>query len=92
MDQDIERKNLMLSIAAEFFWDWNLKTDLFYLNPIFRELTGYSPEEAVFDSAFLKMIIHPDDHDNFFQAIHNPLHLNNNHSVNEYRIIIRAWL
>ncbi len=87
MDQDIERKNLMLSIAAEFFWDWNLKTDLFYLNPIFRELTGYSPEEAVFDSAFLKMIIHPDDHDNFFQAIHNPLHLNNNHSVNEYRII-----
>jgi len=57
---DNERYKLILDIAAEGFWDWNLKTSQAYLSPRYCELIGYSP--VVFDSGFLKQIIHPDDH------------------------------
>lgn len=66
MSQDRERLNLVLSVAREGFWDWNLKTDQLYLSPRYCEVTGYSPIDTLFDTAFMKLIIHPDDHQLFF--------------------------
>jgi two-component system, cell cycle sensor histidine kinase and response regulator CckA len=66
MNTDTERLKLILSTANEGYWDWNLAADRVYLSPRFLEFTGYSSDAAEFDTAFLKMIIHPDDHHKFF--------------------------
>ena len=66
MNTDTERLKLILSTANEGYWDWNLPADRVYLSPRFLEFTGYSSDAAEFDTAFMKMIIHPDDHHKFF--------------------------
>ncbi len=66
MNTDTERLKLILSTANEGYWDWNLPADRVYLSPRFLEFTGYSSDTAEFDTAFMKMIIHPDDHHKFF--------------------------
>jgi PAS domain S-box-containing protein len=66
MNTDMERLKLILSTANEGYWDWNLAADRVYLSPRFLEFTGYSSDAAEFDTAFMKMIIHPDDHHKFF--------------------------
>ncbi len=68
MNTDTERLKLILSTANEGFWDWNLITGWIYLSPWFYEVTGYSPGASEFDTAFIRMIIHPDDHQKFFFA------------------------
>jgi len=87
MSQDRERLNLVLSVAREGFWDWNLKTDQLYLSPRYCEVTGYSPIDTLFDTAFMKLIIHPDDHQLFFHAL-EALHQGREESLTiEYRMI-----
>ena len=66
MNTDTERLKLILSTANEGYWDWNLPADRVYLSPRFLEFTGYSSDAAEFDTAFMKMSIHPDDHHKFF--------------------------
>jgi len=68
MNTDTERLKLILSTANEGYWDWNLAADRVYLSPRFCEFTGFSSDAAEFDTAFMKMIIHPDDHHKFFFA------------------------
>ncbi len=66
---DCERYQLVLDIANEGFWDWDLKTDRAYLSPRYCELIGYSPDDTIFDSTLLGKIIHPDDRQQVFQVI-----------------------
>ncbi len=68
MNTDTERLKLILSTSNEGYWDWNFATDRVYLSPWFCEFTGYSSDTTEFDTAFMKMIIHPDDHHKFFLA------------------------
>ena len=68
MNTDTERLKLILSTSNEGYWEWNLATDRVYLSPRFCEFTGYSSDTTEFDTAFMKMIIHPDDHHKFFLA------------------------
>jgi two-component system cell cycle sensor histidine kinase/response regulator CckA len=82
---DCERCKLILDIAAEGFWDWNLKANQAYLSPRYCELIGYSPD--VFDREFLKQVIHPDDHMHFFSVIDEHLQGKRAISVTEYRMI-----
>src|SRR6185369_437492 len=82
---DCERCKLILDIATEGFWDWNLKANQAYLSPRYCELIGYSSD--VFDRAFLKQIIHPDDHMHFFSVIDEHLQGRREVSITEFRMI-----
>ena len=53
----------------EGFWEWDLVSDRLYLNGFCRELTGYTTDDIVFDTSFLKSIIFPDDQREFFEAV-----------------------
>jgi two-component system, cell cycle sensor histidine kinase and response regulator CckA len=84
-----DRNELILDVATEGFWDWNLKTDRAYLSPRYCELVGYSPDDTVFDSLFFRSIIHPDDRDQVFQIIGEHLQGKRANSVIEYRMVSR---
>ena len=82
-----DRLELILDVATEGFWDWDLTADLAYLSPRYCELTGYSPEDTVFDSAFYKKLIHPDDQAHVFNIIGEHLQGKRGSSIIEYRMI-----
>jgi len=50
---DAERCKLILSVATEGFWDWDLKTDQAYLSPRFCELIGYPYDTVLTRAIFL---------------------------------------
>jgi PAS domain S-box-containing protein len=82
-----DRNELILNIATEGFWDWDLKTDRAYLSPRYCELIGYSPDDTIFDSHFFRAIIHPDDRDHVFEIIGEYLQGKRDISIIEYRMI-----
>jgi PAS domain S-box-containing protein len=84
MSQD--RLEKILEVTSEGYWDWDLKTDRAYLSPHYCELIGYSPEETIFDSLFLKSIIHPDDLAKVFTTIEEHLQGKIDISLIEYRM------
>ncbi|GFO68097.1 hypothetical protein GMLC_16760 [Geomonas limicola] len=85
MDEDVV--NLLLQVAVEGFWDWNLETDLAYLSPRFCELTGYQSDETVFNSAFFASIIHPEDRESVLTKLRENLKSSQDESTLEYRMI-----
>jgi hypothetical protein len=84
-----DRLDLILTAATEGFWDWDLRTDRAYLSPRYCELVGYDPDDTIFDSHFLKRIIHPDDHGHVFKIIDEHLQGIRTHSIIEYRMIAK---
>lgn len=86
-DTEIEREKLMLNIAVDGFWDWDLKTDQFYLSPTFCERIGYSTATTLFDSHFIKRIIHPDDHQKIISFIKEVVHEKKEIAVVSFRIL-----
>ena len=84
-----ERYKLILDVATEGFWDWDLKTDQAYLSPRYCQLVGCSPEDTRFDRHFFRSIIHPDDRDRVFDIIGEHLQGKRDISVIEYRMISR---
>jgi two-component system, cell cycle sensor histidine kinase and response regulator CckA len=86
---DIDRYKLILDFATEGFWDWDLKADRAYLSPRYCEMIGYSPGDTVFDTAFLKKIIYPDDQQRVFQVIEEYFQGKRNTSVVEHRMITK---
>jgi len=87
MDED--RAKLLLDVAVEGFWDWDLKADLAYLSPRYCELTGYDPEDTVFDSSFFASIIHPQDRERVFKTIEANLQSGTDESILQYRMICK---
>ena len=57
---DEEQCKLILSVATEGFWDWDLVTDQAFLSPRYCELIGYPPG-SVLDLASFLGTIHPED-------------------------------
>lgn len=86
---DTELSDLILSVATEGFWDWDLKADTAYLSPRYCELIGYTAEETVFDRAFFISIIHPDDRERVFAIMQEHLQGMRDISLIEYRMIAR---
>jgi len=86
---DLDRYKLILNFASEGFWDWDLKADRAYLSPRYCEMIGYSPDDTVFDTAFLKKIIYPDDQQDVFQVIEEYLQGKRNTSVVEHRMVTK---
>ncbi|HWR02041.1 MAG TPA: PAS domain S-box protein [Chlorobaculum sp.] len=62
---------------------WELVSERFSLRDYCCELTGRTPDDTEFDAAFLKSVIHPDDHLLFFNTVR---HLSRD--VNESSTII----
>jgi PAS domain S-box-containing protein len=86
-DTESQREKLILDIAAEGFFDWDIIADRAYLNPQYWKLIGYSPDTTVFDTNFLKMIIHPDDHQKVFSPINELLDSQKENVTLTYRVI-----
>lgn len=61
LKQSEERLQLAISGANDGIWDWNMKTDVLYLSPRWKQMLGYDEDELphVFDS--FEQLLHPDD-------------------------------
>ena len=86
-NRERQREQLILDIATEGFWEWEPKSEHLYLSPQYCELVGYPTDTTLFDSNFLKMIIHPDDHHHFFSAIKKLFHEKSEIITIAYRVI-----
>jgi PAS domain S-box-containing protein len=86
-DTESQREKLILDIAAEGFVDWDLNADRAYLSPQYWKLIGYAPDTTVFDTKFLKMIIHPDDHQKVFSPINELFDSQKENVTLTYRVI-----
>ena len=71
MRYDEVSQRTLLRVADEGFWEWNLVTDQFWLNPSLSRLTGLSTSEMVLDIEAFTSIIHPDDRELFFDNLHS---------------------
>jgi len=85
----IDRTEMILDMATEGFWEWDLKNDRAFLSPRYCELIGYLPEDTIFNSTFFLSIIHPDDRDRISALVKEYLQGKRTSSVAEYRIITR---
>ena len=86
---DDERCELILNVATEGFWDWDVVRDEVYLSPRYCELIGYPADDAPFDSSFFRSIIVPGDRERVFAVHEERLQGKCHASVTEYRIITR---
>lgn len=69
-----DRLKLVMDVSCEGFWYLNVKTGIFCLSPKCWALTGYSSDDTVSDTAFIKSIVHPDDHQKISAVIQKALH------------------
>jgi two-component system cell cycle sensor histidine kinase/response regulator CckA len=56
-----ERLNLVIDIASDGFWDWNIATGEMYYSPRWIELLGYDPHEVSPHARFGESLVHPGD-------------------------------
>lgn len=56
-----ERLSFAFKGANDGLWDWNLKTNEFYLSPRWKSMLGYSDEELPSSYDSWKRLLHPDD-------------------------------
>lgn len=69
-----ERFRRALSSAGEGVWDWDLQTGVVYYSSRFKQLLGYSPDDAAFRSRFrLRDCLHPEDRRRVLAAVHQSL-------------------
>ncbi len=50
-------------------WDWNIKTDDFYLDPVIKDFLGYTDEEIPNDLETWKGFMYPDDREPVMEAV-----------------------
>ena len=66
-----ERLAMALDAANDGLWDFNVRTDEFYISPRYASMLGYEVEEMPRDMAGMDALVHPEDlvHlNNSFQA------------------------
>ncbi|MCF8291992.1 MAG: PAS domain S-box protein [Chlorobium sp.] len=69
MHTDPQRAQLILNIATEVFWEWDLKTGMILLSPRYYELTGLDLCPDASTSCFAEMACLPESHQDFFSRI-----------------------
>lgn len=55
-----ERFNLAMQGANDGLWDWNLKTDVVYFSPRFKQILGFTEQELLSKDDYVACI-HPED-------------------------------
>ena len=71
---DEERLNMVIEGFRMGFWEWNLITGEVQRNTHWAEMLGYSIEEFDNDADAWTQLLHPEDRDNVWNAVHD--HLN----------------
>ena len=56
-----QRYRLVEDAVNEGIWDWDIGTDVCYRSPHWKQLLGFSDDDAPTSMAALKELIHPDD-------------------------------
>ncbi|NTU93559.1 MAG: PAS domain-containing protein, partial [Chlorobiaceae bacterium] len=59
----------MLQVADEGFWEWDLASKRFWLNPFFSRLAGIFAHEALLETDLFASIIYPEDRQGFFDSV-----------------------
>lgn len=56
-----KRLKLVLGVANDGWWDWDMISDEAYFSPRYYEIIGFTPEERPPVPALVTSLIHPDD-------------------------------
>ena len=56
-----ERLQLVLGIAGDGLWDWNVSTGAVYLSPQWLAMLGFNPDDLPANITTWEQLIHPDD-------------------------------
>jgi len=81
-----ERFRLVSNATNDALWDWDLVTDLLWLNEGGYNLLGYSPDEIDLDIGVWFEAIHPDDRERVINGAYAVIESGKNYWVDEYRL------
>ncbi len=82
-----ERYKLSTTAGRVGVWDWDIKNDKFYLDPIIKEFLGYKDEEIPNDLEVWVNYVHPDDRQPVMDAAQACLDGKTAEYVYEHRMI-----
>lgn len=68
-----ERLALVMRGTSDGIWDWDVRRNISYFSPRFRELLGYEDEQAFGLLFQFRTALHPDDRDRVIAALDNAL-------------------
>lgn len=68
-----ERYARAVAGANDGLWDWNIQTGENYFSPRWEEIVGFAPSEIEPDIQSFTDLLHPDDRDRVFEAVHDHL-------------------
>ncbi len=84
-----ERYTLATCAARIGVWDWNLRTNEFYLDPNVKALLGYRDEEIPNDIEIWSSHVHPDDRQAVMEAFQAHLDEKTPEFVYEHRMLTK---
>jgi len=84
-----ERYELSTKAANVGVWDWDIKTNKFYIDPIVKEILGYKEEEIPNDIEVWMTYVHPDDREPVMAAAQMCLDGKTPEYVFEHRMVHR---
>ncbi len=87
--KDLERNELVRKEARVGFWEWNIQTGEFYLDPDLKALLGYRDDEMPNDLEIWASRVHPEDHPRVMASAQAHLDGETPEYVNEHRMIHR---
>ncbi|WP_019959750.1 ATP-binding protein [Woodsholea maritima] len=68
-----DRFELAVRGSSDGIWDWDVKEDVAYFSPRFKELLGYNNDELPNSMKALTKILHPEDKRSTYQALSDHL-------------------
>lgn len=80
----------ILEVACDGCWDWDMQADRVSVSRGYGEMSGYSPDETVFDSRCFREIVHPDDRDRVAAALEAHRCGKTGRFVAEYRMLTKT--
>jgi PAS domain S-box-containing protein len=80
----------MFQVTDEGFWEWDLASRHFWLNPFFSQLVGIKSDEAIMDAETFASIIHPDDRQAFFDDVLAGVSQQTTTTLSLFRIISKS--
>ncbi|MCK4403504.1 MAG: PAS domain S-box protein [candidate division Zixibacteria bacterium] len=84
-----ERYELSTKAANVGVWDWDIKTNKFYIDPTVKEILGYKDEEIPNDIEVWMTYVHPDDREPVMAAAQTCLDGKTPEYVFEHRMVHR---